>query len=208
VIEAQHVLASSSIPLLFPSTQVGDRHFGDGCVRNLAPLSPALHLGAEELLVIGVRMPSEISTEHPTAPAKTPSVAKVTNVILNSVLLDGIEVDVERLKRINEFLRRVPTQHQANLNFRPVNVLMISPSRDIGQIAAQMSSQLPRVIRYLLKGLGPLSEAAEIISYLLFEKDFTMSLIDMGYDDAQAQKKEILRFLLESRPQSLDWEGF
>jgi NTE family protein len=85
---------------------------------------------------------------------------------------------------------------------------MISPSRDIGKIAAQMSSQLPRVIRYLLKGLGPLSEAAEIISYLLFEKDFTMSLIEMGYEDALAQKKEILRFLLESRPQSLDWEGF
>jgi NTE family protein len=208
VIEAQHVLASSSIPLLFPSTQVGDRHFGDGCVRNLAPLGPALYLGAQEMLVIGVRMPSEVSPENTNIIAKTPSVAKVTNVLLNSVLLDGIEIDVERLKRINEFLRRVPPQHQANLNFRPVNALMISPSRDIGKIAASMSSQLPRVIRYLLKGLGPLSEAAEIISYLLFEKDFMMSLIDMGYEDAYAQKKEILRFLLESRPQSLDWEGF
>ncbi len=207
VIEAQHVLASSSIPLLFPSTQVGDRHFGDGCVRNLAPLGPALYLGANELLVIGVRMPNEVTPEHVGA-SKTPSVAKVANVILNSVLLDGIEVDVERLRRINEFLRRVPTQHQANLNFRPVNALFISPSRDIGKIAAQMSSQLPRVIRYLLKGLGPLSEASEIISYLLFEKDFMLSLIDMGYEDALAQKDEITRFLLESRPQSLDWEGF
>jgi len=209
VIEAQHVLASSSIPLLFPSTQVGDRHFGDGCVRNLAPLGPALYLGAQELLVIGVRMPTEVaSTPIPGMTSKVPSIAKVANVILNSVLLDGIEIDVERLKRINEFLRRVPVQHQANLNFRPVNALFISPSRDIGKIAAQMSSQLPRVIRYLLKGLGPLSEASEIISYLLFEKDFMMSLIEMGYEDALAQKKDILRFLLESRPQSLDWEGF
>jgi NTE family protein len=209
IIEAQHVLASSSIPLLFPSTQVGDRHFGDGCVRNLAPLGPALYLGAQEVLVIGVRMGNEVVAPRTQQTfSSTPSVARVANVILNSVLLDGIEVDVERLQRINEFLRRVPTQHQANLNFRPVNALMISPSRDIGKIAAQMSSQLPRVIRYLLKGLGPLSEASEIISYLLFEKEFVMSLIEMGYEDALNQKKDILRFLLESRPQSLDWEGF
>ena len=85
---------------------------------------------------------------------------------------------------------------------------MISPSRDIGKLAGQMSTQLPRVIRYLLKGLGPLDEASELISYLLFEKDFLSSLIEMGYEDGLAQKEAITRFLLESQPQSLDWEGF
>jgi NTE family protein len=208
IIRPEHVMASSSIPLLFPSTQVGHRHFGDGCVRNNAPLSPALHLGASELLVIGVRLQKEISTPPGTSLSKTPSVARVANVLLNSVLLDGVEVDFERLQRINEFIRRVPEAHHTRLNFKPVHALFISPSEDIGRIAAEMSSRLPRVIRYLLKGLGPLNEASEIISYLLFEKAFTSRLIEMGYQDGMAQKKEITRFLLESRPQSLDWEGF
>lgn len=205
---AEHVLASSSIPILFPPTAVGDRHFGDGCVRNMAPLSPVLHMGASQVLVVGVRLQSELSPSPLISSAKSPSVARVANVLLNSVLLDGVEVDVERLLRINEFLRRVPDQHQSNLNFRPIDVLFISPSEDIGGIAAEMSSRLPRVIRYLLKGLGPLNEASEIISYLLFEKEFTCRLIEMGYKDGMSQKKEIVRFLLESRPQSLDWEGF
>ncbi len=208
MIEAQHVLASSSIPFLFPSTQVGERHFGDGCVRNLAPLGPSIYMGANQLLVIGVRMAGELSTEDLKFPLKTPSISKVVNVILNTILLDGIENDVERLNRINEFLRRVPKQHQQNLNFRPVNALLISPSRDIGKIAEQMSSKLPRVIRYLLKGLGPLEEASELISYLLFEKDFLEALIEMGYEDGLDQKEAVTRFLLESQPQSLDWEGF
>lgn len=208
MIEAQHVLASSSIPFLFPSTQVGERHFGDGCVRNLAPLGPSIYMGARHLLVVGVRMQGELSQEDLHFPLKTPSIAKVVNVILNTILLDGIETDVERLQRINEFLRRVPPQHQQNLNFRPVNALMISPTRDIGKIAGQLSSKLPRVIRYLLKGLGPLEEASELISYLLFEKEFLTSLIEMGYEDGLAMKEKIVRFLLESQPQSLDWEGF
>ncbi len=207
-IEAQHVMASSSIPFLFPSTQVGDRHFGDGCVRNLAPLGPALYMGADQLLVIGVRMGGEITQDDVVFPLKTPSISRVVNVILNSILLDGIETDIERLQRINEFLRRVPKQHQQNLNFRPVSSLFISPSRDIGKIAAQMSNKLPRVIKYLLKGLGPLNEASELISYLLFEKEFLCSLIDMGFEDGMKQKEAITRFLLESRPQSLDREGF
>lgn len=208
LIETQHVMASSSIPFLFPSTQVGERHFGDGCVRNLAPLGPALYMGADQLLVIGVRMSGEISQEDVQFPLKTPSISRVVSVILNSILLDGIETDVERLQRINEFLRRVPKQHQQNLNFRPVSSLFISPSKDIGKIASQMANKLPRVIRYLLKGLGPLSEASEIISYLLFEKEFLNSLIDMGFDDGMKHKEDITRFLLESRPESLEWEGF
>lgn len=208
VIQAEHVLASSSIPILFPPTQVGDRHFGDGCVRNISPLGPALYLGAREILVIGVRIHDEISPPAVHGPSPSPSVARVANLLLNSVMLDGIEADVERLNKINEFLRRVPAEHQVNLNFKKVNALFISPSEDIGLIAAELSSRLPRIIRYLLKGLGPLNEAKEIISYLLFEKEFTYRLIEMGYKDGMDRKAEILRFLLESRPQSLDWEGF
>jgi len=208
-IQPEHIMASSAIPILFPPTPVGNRHFGDGCIRNMSPLSPAIHLGADQLLVVGVRRETEIFPvpQNLTNPPP-PSVAKVTNVLLNSVLLDGIEVDLDRLSRINEFLRRVPAEHQSNLNFKPLQSLFISPSGDIGKMASQLGSRLPRVIRYLLKGLGPLEDASEIISYLLFEKEFMNQLIDLGFGDGMAKKKEITRFLLESRPQSLDWEGF
>ncbi len=209
LIRAEHIMASSAIPLLFPASAVDQRYFGDGCVRNLSPLSPALYLGASEILVIGVRVQNELTPpQNSLLSSRPPSVARVGNVILNSVLLDGIEVDVDRLERINEFIRRVPQNLRANLNFRPVRSLLISPSQDIGKIAAQMSSRLPRVIRYLLKGLGPLEEASEIISYLLFEKDFTMKLIEMGYEDGMTQKKELLQFLLEPAVVAADWEGF
>ena len=196
-LRAEHIVASSAIPLLFLPGQVDDRWFGDGCVRNSTPLSPALHLGATQLMVIGVRKTDStafdkkmMTTNHP------PSLALVVNVLLNSVLMDGIETDIERLGRINEFLKRVPEEHHAHLNFKAVEHVWVHPSEDIGQIAAGMSSRLPRVIRYLLKGLGPLEDASEIISYLLFEPEFCSRLIDIGYRDAMNQKEQISNFLI------------
>lgn len=207
-IQTEHIMASSAIPILFPPVSVGNRYFGDGCVRNHAPLSPSLHLGASQLLVIGVRMKDELFPPPLDHQPQAPSLARVANTVLNSVLLDNIEVDLDRLERINEFLRRVPEEHQQRLNFKPVKHLFLSPTRDIGQTALQMVNKLPRMIRYLLKGLGPLDDAREIISYLLFEKEYLKALIEMGYEDGMKQKEQITRFLLESQPQSLDWEGF
>ncbi len=207
-IQTEHIMASSAIPVLFPPVAVGNRYFGDGCVRNHAPLSPALHLGASALLVVGVRKKAELHPDPLDHKLSAPSLARVANTVLNSVLLDSVEVDLDRLEKINEFLRRVPSEHQSNLNFKPINSVFISPTKDIGTLAFQMSSRLPRIIRYLLKGLGPLEDAREIISYLMFEKEFLNMLIEMGYEDGMAQKENLTRFLLESQPQSLDWEGF
>jgi NTE family protein len=207
-IQVEHIIASSAIPVLFPPGAVGNRYFGDGCVRNLAPLSPAIHSGANQLLVIGVRRKEEIAPPDVSSAPSNPSIAKIINVLLNAILLDGIEVDLDRLARINEFIRRVPPEHQTNLNFKAVQYLFIQPSVDIGEVATKMASRMPRLIRYMLKGLGPLEDAKEIISYLLFESDFTNELIEIGYKDGMNAKEDILRFLLESQPQSLDWEGF
>jgi NTE family protein len=201
VITPEHVLASSSIPLLFPATPIGPRYYGDGCIRNVSPLSPALHLGATQALVIGVRVPNEVSIPIELASSEIPSIARIANVLLNSILLDGVEIDVERARRINDFLDRVPKEHRENLNFKQLDVVFISPSEDIGALAASQAARLPRFIRYLIKGLGPLNEASEIISYLLFENEFTLQLIDLGYKDAMSQKHEIIRFLSESPPQ-------
>ncbi len=207
-IQTEHIMASSAIPILFPPVAVGNRYFGDGCVRNHAPLSPALHLGATELFVVGVRKKAELYPEPLDHNPQAPSLARVANAVLNSVLLDSVEVDLDRLEKINEFVRRVPKDHHANLNFKPIKSLFISPTKDIGEIALQMSSRLPRILRYLLKGLGPLEDGREIISYLMFEKEFLSVLMEMGYEDGMAQKENLTRFLLESQPQSLDWEGF
>lgn len=196
-IDPEHILASSAIPLLFPPIQVDERWFGDGCVRNQTPCSPALHLGAEQLFVIGVRKLSDTADDLRALQLKSsPSVARVINVLLNSILLDGIEVDIERMKRVNDFLDRVPDSIHENLNFKKINYVWIHPTEDIGNIASRMSSKLPRVIRYLLKGLGPLEDASEIISYLLFEPEFCSKLIEIGYQDGMADKMNIEKFLL------------
>lgn len=196
IVTTEHVLASSAIPLLFSPVKVDTRFFGDGCVRNQSPLSPSLHLGATDLLVIGVRrQEADKMTEAQEVAAKAPSVARVMNVLLNSVLLDGIEVDMERLRKINDFLSRVPEEHHASLNFRPVDAVWIHPSKDIGALAGQLSDRLPKLIRYLLKGLGPLEEAREIISYLLFDPEFCQELIRYGYEDGLNQKAAIREFL-------------
>lgn len=195
-IRSDHILASSAIPLLFPPVGVDHRYFGDGCVRNHAPCSPAIHLGANKLFVIGVRhqgvTDAEIVAKKTPGP---PSVARVANVLLNSVLMDGIETDIERLIRINDFLNRVPEAHRDQMNFKAVPFIFISPSEDIGRIASDLASRLPRVVRYLLKGLGPLEDAAELISYLLFEPEFCQTLIKLGYSDAKQKKQEIVEFL-------------
>jgi NTE family protein len=192
IISVDHVMASSAIPILFPSIKVGESYFGDGCVRNIAPCSPAIHLGAQDLIVIGVRSKNAVIENRILT--RPPSVARVINLLLNTILLDGVEIDVERMDRINEFLNRVPPEHHKDLNFKPVRCLFISPSEDIGAQANKMSNRMPRILRFMLKGLGPLEDAQELISYLLFEEEFTKWLIDLGHKDALSAEESVKAF--------------
>ena len=193
-IGTNHIMASSAIPMLFPPIQVDDRHFGDGCVRNTHPCGPSIYLGAKKLIIIGVRKLNETADDRRAIAASgPPSVARVVNLILNAVLLDSVELDVERLERVNEFLRRVPAEHRSNLNYKPIDYAWISPSADIGAIAGSKANNLPRVIRYLLKGLGSLQDASEIVSYLLFDPAFCSQLIEIGYEDGIKQTEDILK---------------
>ena len=194
LIKSEHIMASSAIPLLFPPVNIDQRWFGDGCVRNSHPCAPSIYLGAEKLVIIGVRKQGYSVYEENILQNKAPSVARVINVILNAVLLDGIELDVERLERVNEFIRKVPNSLQSHLNYKPVDYFWISPSADLGEIASRKSAKLPRVIRYLIKGLGTLDDASEIVSYLLFDPSYCSQLIDLGYKDALKQKENMLRF--------------
>ena len=193
----QHLLASSAIPVIFPAVRIGDAFFGDGSVRQLAPVSPALHLGADRVMIIGVS--GNLAGASPGRSAhRYPSVAEILGHMMDSAFIDTLEGDVERLQRINRTLRLVPAKLQGSpeLGLRQVETLLISPSRNLDQIAARHAAELPRTMRFFLRGSGATSGGGgAVLSYLLFEAGFCRELIHLGYRDAIAREPEILRFL-------------
>ena len=193
-INTDHVMASTAIPILFPTTKVGQRFYGDGSLRNMAPLSPAINLGAEKLLIVGVKHEKEedLATQKKHARA---SVARIASVVLNSILLDAIDQDIENLCKVNKTLKAVPEANRSQTTLKILDFIYISPSEDIGKIAMKESWRLPKAIRYLLGGLGSLQEGSELISYLMFEPNFCRMLCKLGYEDSMARKEDISAFL-------------
>ena len=195
-IGVEHLLGSAAIPILFPASNVDGAYYGDGALRQLAPLSPALHLGATRLLVIGVS--GNVSAGHQRRLSGYPSMAQVLGHVLNSVFVDTLEGDVERLERINHTLSALGerTRRKHGIKLREVDVLKIYPSRPIDEIAAEHIRELPRTLRFFLRSSGATrSPGASAMSYLLFEPGFTNALIEMGRKDAMARKEEIMAFL-------------
>lgn len=201
-ISADHVLASASIPVLFPPVAIGTRYFGDGCVRNFSPCGPAIYLGADRLIAIGVRKKQDICYTAPEVrPDKPPSIGRIANVLLNAVMMDGIEIDMERLQRINENLAKLGDIKAPHLSVRSIDALWISPSRELSEFASKNAGELPAMIRYLLKGLGTLEDVTEISSFLLFDGAYSKSLLELGYDDGYREKEALTRLLTgEKRP--------
>ena len=194
-IEAKHLLASSAIPFIFPAVHINREFFGDGSMRQIAPISPALHLGASRVLIIG-------TGRHEGVPAGReqmddyPSLARIAGHALDSIFLDSLEVDIEFLQRINHTIGLLPDEMHQHTSLRSIEVLVISPSQPIEKIAGRYAKNLPWPIRFLLRGVGAMRRSgANLVSYLLFDKDFCRALIDLGYQDAVKQKQEILDFL-------------
>jgi NTE family protein len=192
-INADHVMASAALPLFFPSVGVNGEWFGDGSLRNTAPLSPAIHLGAGKLIVISVRRPEDKAVYVKNN--DEPSIARVLGVMLNALLMDAIDYDMERLTRINSTLEHVPVGTRTELNLRKVEHLWIRPSEDIGFLASGQFKKLPGIMRYLMSGLGSSKESSELTSYLLFDPDYCGKLVDLGYRDGMAMQDEIRQFL-------------
>ena len=198
-INVDHLLASSAIPSVFPAIQINREFFGDGAIRQLAPISPALHLGAEKVLVIGVSGEAHKRKQRETMKSY-PSMAKIMNHMFNAAFLDSMESDVERLTRINSTLSKIPEAIMISegINLKPVDILEISPSESIDDIAAKHSRELPKSLRFFLKGSGTTRKSgAGVLSYLLFERGFCRDLIQHGYDDAMKRKEDILKFFCE-----------
>ena len=194
----EHLLASSAIPFIFPAVRIHREYFGDGSMRQFAPLAPAIHLGADRLLVIGATRASEQRRRGEYGDSDYPSLAQIAGHALSSIFLDGLSVDIERIQRINRTLAAMPEalRQQQGVSLRPIETLVISPSQSLDRIAAEQASSLPWTIRKLLGGLGAMNpQGGALTSYLLFEKNFTRRLIDLGYADTLAQSEAVGSFL-------------
>ncbi|MHB8455243.1 MAG: patatin-like phospholipase family protein [Acidiferrobacterales bacterium] len=200
MITIDHLMASSAIPFVFEAVRLNREYFGDGSMRQIAPMSPAIHLGADRILVIGIRPESNSQPERISQPVEYPTLAQISGHVLSSIFLDGLEADLERLRRINETVRLIaPEQLRMQdriAHLRPVETLLISPSRDPREIAERHKHQFPRPVRFMLRGLGAFNRGSgELISYLLFEKSYCRELIELGYSDTLRRKEDVLTFL-------------
>ncbi len=193
-IEPKHLLASSAIPFIFPAVLINREYFGDGSMRQIAPISSALHLGATRVLIIGLGHSEEEQNRGKIC--DYPSLAQIAGHVMDSIFLDSLEVDVERIQRINHSIGMLTEDAQQQINWRHVDVLVIEPSQSIEQIAQRYAMHLPWTIRFLLRGIGAMRRSgANLVSYLLFEKNFCRAMIELGYQDALKQKQEILAFI-------------
>jgi NTE family protein len=189
-------MASSAIPFIFPAIHINREWFGDGSMRQIAPVSPAIHLGADKILVIGAAHPSD-ENDRPIG-GDYPSLAQIAGHTLSSIFLDSMSVDLERMTRINKTVRLIPEhiRKQSGMNLRPIDVMIIQPSKRLDTLAAKHAKSLPIGIRTLMRGFGAMNKTGgALISYLLFERSYTQALIQMGYEDAQAQRPQLLKFL-------------
>ena len=190
---AEHLMASVAIPLLFPSVRIGEDFYGDGAMRQLAPLSPAVHLGADRILVIGVRPVGGAGIGALIGRARPPSAGQLFGFLLDTLFSDQLEGDLEQMRRMNALAVAAP---EAAPGVRPVEALLLAPSVEPSVIAARHLRSLPGSLRALLSVIGARGSAGSLLaSYLMFESDFTCELIALGEADTLARRDEVLRFL-------------
>jgi NTE family protein len=192
----EHVLASAALPFVFPAVQIGNEWHGDGGIRLAAPLSPAVHLGASRIIAMSTgyqRTPDEAATPLVTG---YPPAAQILSQMVNAVFLDAIDEDVVRMERMNELLRALPAQQRGGL--KPIDLLVLRPSVDLGKLAGDYERYLPRQMKLLVRALGSKeTESPDFISMLMFEPTFTRRIIDLGESDVHARLGEIRAFLGE-----------
>lgn len=191
-IDLDVLMASSAIPFLFPAARVDGDYYGDGAMRQLAPLSPAVHLGANRMLVVGTR--AEAAATPADSGIESPSPGHLLGFVLDSLFTDGLSIDVERLRQINQLLEAERFSTMAGR--RPIEVLVIQPSDDPTAIARRHLQAMPRSLRVLLRTIGALEARGGMLpSYLLFEAPYTTELMALGRADAIARREEIESFL-------------
>lgn len=202
-LKLDHVIASTAIPILFPPVRIGQTYYGDGSVRLKTPLSPAIHLGADSILAIGLRYyrtAQQTLEINQSWKMSRISLADIAGVLLNAGFLDNLEGDLERLERINHTLSLIPKERHKEMpnELRPIEVLPMRPSEDLGLLAAEETASFGLMLRFLLRGLGSgRNSGSDLVSYLAFDKAYTRKLLKLGYADGMARRDTILQFFAD-----------
>jgi NTE family protein len=203
----EHLMASAAVPFIFPPVRIGGEFFGDGSMRHRAPLSAAIHLGADRLLVIGVRDEHPDPEPPPDFEPSPPSLAHLAGYMLDTLFMDGLFGDLERTTRINLILEQLGTDglREPISKLRRIDSMVLLPSFDMRDAAGRHATELPLPLRLLLKGVGAgARDGRQLISYLLFEKGFTRELIELGYQDGRSRSDDLAAFLFDETIDSLD----
>jgi len=196
-IKVDHVMASAALPLFFPAVRVDNAWYGDGGIRLVAPLSPAVHLGAKRIIAVSTRFAASEAEAEEEAIQGYPPPAQVMGILLNSIFLDLLDHDAVRLRRLNQLIEELPEERRHDL--KEVKLLTLRPSADLGRMAGQFEAQLPRAFRFLTRGLGTKeTRSPDFLSLILFQPDYLRALIEMGERDAEARAGEIEAFLSET----------
>jgi len=191
-----HVMASVALPVIFPAVLLGREYFGDGSLRQSAPLSPVVHLGAERVLVIAVRneQPNRMPEQGDDVPY--PSLGQIAGYLLDTLFMDSIYGDLERLQRINNTVSHIPDAPGYDQPLKIIDTLVVTPSEDMRDIAQRHKREFPGSVRMLLRGVGGLNRSgSQLLSYLLFEGGYCQELIALGHRDALAQSDKLLAFI-------------
>jgi NTE family protein len=193
VLSVSHLLGSAALPLIFAAERIGNEYYGDGGMRMLAPLSPAIHLGANRLFVIATR--DEKPDPSPDRPVGYPSLGEIGGYLLDTIFMDTLNADLNRLNRINNTLERVPEEKKAEIGLKRIDSYVIRPSKDLRVVTHEHMNDIPRAVRLLLRSLGGWGQDWRIASYLLFESNYCTELINLGYQDALDSKQDLAEFL-------------
>ena len=193
-ITLDHIMASTSLPLLFPAVRIGEAWYGDGGVRLSAPLAPSIHLGADRILVLSTRYSrSREEADRPSVEGYPPP-AQIISILMNSMFLDVLDQDARALRRFNQLIEHLPRKKRFGM--RPIQLMQLRPSMDLGRLARDYEATLPATFRFLERGLGTTeTESPDWLSMLLFEPDYISRLVEIGYHDARLQHEDIEAFL-------------